>query len=297
MSGLQSYLKNKRFQINQMLDHYLDATGHQSRIVHAMKYSLMAGGKRLRPILCIASAEAIGIPAPDAVMTAGCAIEMIHTYSLIHDDLPSMDNDDLRRGNPTCHIQFDEATAILAGDALQTMAFELLSAASEENGVPAETWLRVVHSLSRAAGYQGMVEGQMRDILSEGSRLKIEALEAIHRLKTGRLIEASVAAGALINGATDKQIERLKIYAGNIGLAFQISDDILDVTGDVSVMGKNTGADNHRDKNTYPSLLGLNESRKFAESLINNSLQALDIFDKKSDPLRQIARYIIQRDR
>ncbi|MBW1815097.1 MAG: polyprenyl synthetase family protein [Deltaproteobacteria bacterium] len=236
----------------------------------------MAEGKRLRPILCVASAEAIGLPIPDDVLTAACA---------------------LRRGKPTCHIKFDEATAILAGDALLTMAFQLLSSFNNNKSIDAVKWLDVIHSISRAAGYQGMIEGQMQDIESEGKHLNLYELEAMHRLKTGCLIEASVLTGGILNGGNDNQIDRLKDYANNIGLAFQISDDILDIQGDPSIMGKNTGADQNRNKSTYPSLLGIKESRNLSETLINNALQALDIFDKKSDPLRHIATYIINREK
>lgn len=297
MFKLGSYLNNNRNKINQILKRCFEDTLSQSTVAQAMKYSLMAEGKRLRPILCVASAEAIGLPIPDNVLTAACAIEMVHTYSLIHDDLPSMDNDDLRRGKPTCHIEFDEATAILAGDALLTMAFQLLSSCNNNKSIDAVKWLDVIHSISRAAGYQGMIEGQMQDIASEGKHLNLDELETMHRLKTGCLIEASVLTGGILNGGNDNQIDRLKDYANNIGLAFQISDDILDIQGDPSIMGKNTGADQNRNKSTYPSLLGIKESRNLSETLINNALQALDIFDKKSDPLRHIATYIINREK
>jgi len=296
MFDLQSYLEYNQNKINNILDVCLDNSLNQNRIVQAMKYSLMAGGKRLRPILCIASAEAIG-PVPNAVLTAACALEMIHTYSLIHDDLPSMDNDDLRRGKPTCHNKFDEATAILAGDALLTLAFQLLSSISETNTISADKYLEVIYSVSRAAGYNGMIEGQMRDIASEGLSMSLEELESMHRLKTGCLIEASVITGALLSGGNVTQIDHLKTYANNIGLAFQITDDLLDILGDSVIIGKKTGADQLRKKNTYPSLLGIEESKKLSEIFIQNALQALNIFDKKSDPLRYIAEYIMNREK
>lgn len=296
MFNLQSYLNNKRNKINKILTSYFSDTSDNNRIVQAMRYSLLAGGKRIRPILCLAAAEAIGDIHED-VLIAACAIEMLHTYSLIHDDLPSMDNDDLRRGKPTCHIEFDEATAILAGDALLTMAFQLLSSIHEKDDVNALKWLSVIHTISRSVGYQGMIEGQMIDIASQGKNIKRNELENMHRLKTGCLIEASIITGATLNKGNDEQIERLRIYANNIGLAFQVYDDILDIQGDPSTMGKNTGSDQLKNKSTYPSLLGIEASKHFAEKLIDNSLQALDIFDKKADPLRHIAQYIITRDK
>lgn len=296
MFNLQSYIDKNRIKINGLLHDCFGNTLNKSRIICAMQYSLMAEGKRLRPILCIAAAEAIG-PVISDVFTAACAIEMIHTYSLIHDDLPSMDDDDLRRGKPTCHIEFDEATAILAGDALLTMAFQMLSSIDTNNETDASNYLKVLHKIATAAGYQGMIEGQMRDMASEGMKLTIDELEQMHRLKTGRLIEASVLSGALLNGGTDNQLNQLKVYASNIGLAFQISDDILNIKGDPRIMGKNIGTDNNRNKNTYPSLLGIEESSHLVKKLIANALHALDIFDKRSDPLRYLAEYIIKREK
>jgi geranylgeranyl diphosphate synthase type II len=294
MFDLPSYIDKNRIIINEMLINCFDGALRQRRIVRAMQYSLMAEGKRLRPILCIAAAEAVG-PVSDDVYTVACAIEMVHTYSLIHDDLPSMDNDDLRRGKPTCHIEFDEATAILAGDALLTMAFQVLSSIKTKNKPDAYKYLKVIHIISTASGYQGMIEGQMRDMAYEGIKLNMDELEGLHRLKTGCLIEASVISGALLNGGNDNQIDRLKVYANNIGLAFQISDDILDIKGNPITMGKNTGSDKNRKKNTYPSLLGIEKSRSLSKKLITNALKALDIFDKRSDPLRQLAEYVIKR--
>ncbi len=294
---LESYLYVKRKQINRALEKFLGNNLASSKVVRAMHYSLMAGGKRIRPTLCISAAEAVGSDATH-VIRAACAIEMIHTYSLIHDDLPAMDNDDLRRGQPTCHVAFDEATAILAGDALLTLAFEVLtSVQSPHTTRNASAWLGVVNIIARAAGYQGMIEGQMRDMAAEGSSLALEDLQELHRLKTGALIEASIGTGAILGGGNPEQIETLQIFAKNIGLAFQVIDDILNIEGDPAVMGKGVGTDQVRKKNTYPSLLGLTESKNFAQELINNALQALDYFDNKSDPLRAIARYIITRKR
>jgi len=227
-------------------------------------------------------------------LPAACALEMIHTYSLIHDDLPAMDNDDLRRGKPTCHVAFDEATAILAGDALLTLAFRILSSINENNS---SNQLKVIRKISFAAGYNGMIEGQMRDIASEGTLLSLKELEDMHSLKTGALIEASIFSGALLGCGTPKQIDQLEIYAKNIGLAFQVTDDILNIEGDPAVMGKAVGTDNARGKSTYPSIMGLNKSKEFARKLVRNSLQALDDFDNNSDSLRAIACYIIERKR
>ena len=293
---LDTYLVFRRKQINGALVMMLDSAANSSRISKAMKYSLMADGKRLRPILCLAATEAVGGKSENT-LRAACALEMIHTYSLIHDDLPAMDNDDLRRGRPTCHLAFNEATAILAGDGLLTLAFQILSTNNFTNENQASKWLRVLHHIASAAGYEGMIEGQMRDIASEGIQLEIEALEKMHALKTGALIEASIHTGAVLGDGSQKQIERLRIYAKNIGLAFQVVDDILDVEGDPAVMGKSVGTDQARNKNTYPALMGIKESRAFARKLVNNALQALNYFDNKSDPLRAVAQYIIKRER
>jgi geranylgeranyl diphosphate synthase type II len=294
MFNLKTYITDK----NRLVDRYLEAVfqdelDHQ-RIVAAMKHSLMAGGKRLRPILCLAATAAVGGEEAAALPAAG-ALEMVHTYSLIHDDLPAMDNDDLRRGKPTCHIAFDEATAILAGDALLTLAFQLLSSVNISTRTLAATWLDVIHSISTAAGYCGMIQGQMLDISSEGKHLPLEELKAMHILKTGALIEAALRCGAVIGGADRQQIASLEKFAKNIGLAFQVADDILNVEGDPKLMGKSTGTDELRKKSTYPSILGLNESKALAKKLIRNALQAIENFDKRSEPLRAIAAYVIER--
>lgn len=261
-----------------------------------MKYSLMAGGKRIRPILCVAAAETVGGQSQD-VINAACALEMIHTYSLIHDDLPAMDNDDIRRGQPTCHMAFDEATAILAGDALLTLAFEVLSSSGFVQDNQVRNWMNVIQILSTAAGYKGMIEGQMRDMAGEGHLLCLEDLENMHALKTGALIEASVAVGAILGKGSPDQIQQLKTYSKNIGLAFQVTDDLLDVEGDPNIMGKDAGSDQARCKNTYPALLGIEQSKQFAKKLVNNALKALDYFDNKAHPLRAIAYYIVDRKR
>lgn len=292
MFALKTYFHEKQELINTALTEYLKDTSKNSKIIHAIRYSLEAGGKRLRPILCLAATEAVGGKAKDVLETA-CALEMIHTYSLIHDDLPAIDNDDLRRGKHSCHIAFDEATAILTGDALLTMAFQLLSSNKDKNAVSEK--LKVIHSIAEAAGYQGMIEGQMRDIYSEGKNLSIEKLKEIHYLKTGALIEASVYVGAVLGNGEQKQIEDLKTFARNIGLAFQVADDMLNVNGDPEIMGKAVGTDKIMNKITFPSLMGIEKSRKFAANLIRNALHALENFDNKTDPLRAIANYIIER--
>jgi geranylgeranyl diphosphate synthase type II len=294
MFDLDAYFFSHRKRINRTLESILKTSERNDRILEAMKYSLMAGGKRLRPILCMAAAEAAGGDAQIA-MPAACALEMIHTYSLIHDDLPAMDNDALRRGKPTCHIAFDEATAILAGDALLTLAFQTLSSVELSSGDQAATWLHVIQLISCSAGYCGLIQGQMMDIASEGSQLTLAELKCMHSLKTGALIEASLCSGAVLSGLHSDQIKMIERYAQNIGLAFQVTDDILNVEGDPGMLGKAVGTDKLRNKCTYPSLLGLQESKKFAKDLVKNALQSLESFDKKAEPLRAIANYIIAR--
>jgi geranylgeranyl diphosphate synthase type II len=296
MFDLSAYIKNKNQQINVALEKILHDSQPSEPIVQAMKYSLMADGKRIRPVLCLAAAEAVG-GKPQTVLPAACALEIVHTYSLIHDDLPAMDNDDLRRGKPTCHVAFDEATAILAGDALLTLAFQVLSSVQFTGENQASGWLKVIHIISTAAGYQGMIRGQMLDMASEGQHLTVDELKAMHALKTGALIEASLVCGALLADARKHQLEILKTYAQNIGLAFQVTDDILNVEGNPKEMGKAVGTDQLREKSTYPAILGLETSRQFAKNLVEKALQALEIFDKKAEPLRGLATYIIDRKR
>lgn len=288
---LKKYLDDKRALIESGLERLIDEPVKR-RITSAMSHSLMAGGKRLRPVLCIAAMEAVG-EGSEKGMGVACAIEMIHTYSLIHDDLPAMDNDDLRRGMPTCHKAFDEATAILAGDALLTHAFGVMAESLSEN----KRGLEIIGLISRAAGHKGMIEGQMLDIMSEGKILSLEELKNLHMCKTGALIEASVISGALLAGADEKIIRQLGEYAKNIGLAFQVADDILNVEGDPELMGKAKGSDEALHKATFPSLIGLKESKDYSSSLIESAIEALEGFDEKAEPLRAIARYIIERKR
>ena len=280
--------------INRKLEDILFNTLPSSRLVEAMTYSLMAGGKRLRPILCLATSEAVGENANRSLLAA-CALEMIHTYSLIHDDLPAMDDDELRRGKPTCHVAFDEATAILAGDALLTMAFQVLSSSEQRDPPNDGKWLRVIRIISKAAGCCGMIEGQMRDLHSEGHQISLDALEEMHAHKTGALITASVQSGCILGNGDDHQFQQLTTYAQNLGLAFQMVDDILNVEGDPELLGKAVGTDQQRGKNTYPALLGLEKSKRLAESKIAAAVQALASFDRGADSLRAIADYILVR--
>ncbi|MEE9536939.1 MAG: farnesyl diphosphate synthase [Desulfobacterales bacterium] len=294
MLDLDSYLTSQKKRINRALESLLKTSDKPDRILEAMTYSLMAGGKRIRPVLCVAAAEAAG-GNPEDALPAACALEMVHTYSLIHDDLPAMDDDALRRGKPTCHMAFDEATAILTGDALLTLAFQTLASIELSNAEQAAKWLRVIRLISYAAGYCGMIQGQMLDITSEGRQLTLAELKSLHRLKTGALIEASISSGAVLGGLNSNKISMLESYAHNIGLAFQVTDDILNVEGDPEIMGKAVGTDKLRNKSTYPSLLGLKKSKDFAGKLVENALQALESFDQKAEPLRAIAKYIVER--
>jgi geranylgeranyl diphosphate synthase type II len=296
MFDLKNYIQKKSQVVNDALELLLQNSQQDETINKAMQHSLMAGGKRIRPVLCLAATEAVGGNPTDA-LTAACAMEMIHTYSLVHDDLPAMDNDELRRGKPTCHVAFDEATAILAGDALLTMAFEILAAVPFENTDQAAKWLQIIRIIAVAAGSRGMIQGQMLDIAAEGRKLNVSELESMHTLKTGALIVASLQCGALLAEADKDQLRFLKTYAGYIGLAFQVADDILNVEGNPEVMGKAVGTDRLNKKNTYPSLLGLDASKQFAQKLIRQALQALETFDNKADPLRAMATYIIERKR
>ena len=297
MFDLRVYLKAKQQRVNDALRRLWDNTEpHPTLLVQAMRYSLEAEGKRLRPILCIAASEAVGGSDTD-VMPGACALEFIHTYSLIHDDLPALDDDDLRRGKPTCHKAFDEATAVLTGDALLTAAFEVLAAAGRHQGDDALKWLEVIYLIAKAAGHFGMIEGQMMDLASEGKRITLKELEAIHRLKTGALIEVSVRTGAMLGGGSHEQIDALAAYGRHIGLAFQVTDDLLDIEGNVEDLGKSPGSDQVHQKATYPALMGLDQSRAHARELIEKASEELRNFDTKAKPLIALSRYIIERKR
>ncbi|MCO6058897.1 (2E,6E)-farnesyl diphosphate synthase [Pseudomonas sp. MOB-449] len=264
------------------------------RLYQAMSYSVVNGGKRVRPLLVYAACEALGgdVARADG---AACAVELIHAYSLVHDDLPAMDDDDLRRGQPTTHIAFDEATAILAGDGLQALAFEVLADA-DRNPHDAETRLAMITSLGHAAGPAGMVGGQAIDLGSVGLTLDQRALETMHRHKTGALIEASVRLGALASGqANPAALAALRIYARAVGLAFQVHDDILDVESDTATLGKTQGKDQAHDKPTYPALLGLDNAKAYARELCDQAVQAVASFGEAAEPLRALARYIVER--
>jgi len=262
------------------------------RLRDAMSYSLMAGGKRLRPALVFLACEAVGGD-PDRALPGACAIEMVHTYSLIHDDLPAMDDDDLRRGKPTCHKQFDEATAILAGDALLTLAFELI--ANEIS--PGEVAVACCVDLASGAGPVGMVGGQMADLEGETSGIDdLTQLESIHRRKTGRLILAALTMGGRIAGATQVQLSALNQYGKAVGLAFQIADDLLDVGGEAERMGKAVRKDAYHSKMTYPALMGVEESQARAQSLVAEALQAIEPFGDRGERLAALAHFIIARD-
>lgn len=264
------------------------------RLYAAMRYSVFNGGKRIRPLLAYAACEALGgdIRQADG---AACAVELIHAYSLVHDDLPAMDDDDLRRGQPTTHKAFDEATAILAGDGLQSLAFAVL-ADEQRNPQSADVRLAMFSALANAAGPTGMVGGQAIDLGSVGQQLQQQALEVMHRHKTGALIEASVCLGALASGRADERtLTALSTYARAIGLAFQVQDDILDVESDTVTLGKTQGKDQANDKPTYPALLGLEAAKHYACELRDQALQALHPFDSAAEPLRELARYIVER--
>ena len=257
----------------------------------AMEYSLMAGGKRLRPVLLMAAADAVGKDGA-AFLTTGCAIEMIHTYSLIHDDLPAMDNDDYRRGKPTNHRVFGDGIAVLAGDALLTLAFEVML---RQEGAAPETLVTVVSEMSRAAGPYGMVGGQALDLEGEGRRLDLAALRKIHMGKTGALFCAAIRSGAILAGAKEEELAALTLYAERFGLAFQITDDILDVTGDEAAIGKPVGSDVRNEKATYVTLTSLEEAKKLAEDAVDEAVAALDIFGGRAAFLRDLALFLLGR--
>lgn len=263
-------------------------------VFEAMRYSLFAGGKRVRPILAVAAAEALGAKAAGLLPAAG-ALELIHTYSLVHDDLPAMDDDDLRRGRPTCHKVYGEAIAILAGDGLLTMAFEALSDPRRLKAIPAPRLLAIIREIATASGVFGMVGGQVVDIQSEGKEMDLPTLEYIHTHKTGALIRASVRVGALYAGAGERQFAALSRYGELVGLAFQIADDILDLTGKEEEIGKDVGSDLEKGKMTFPGFYGLEESRRRAAEVVDKAVAVLKGFDKKADPLRDLAKYIIIR--
>ncbi|KMM87027.1 farnesyl-diphosphate synthase [Pseudomonas taetrolens] len=292
---IDAYQASSQDRVNAALERLFIAPAPElARLYEAMRYSVMNGGKRVRPLLAYAACEALG-SAPEHANGAACAVELIHAYSLVHDDLPAMDDDDLRRGLPTTHKAYDEACAILAGDGLQSLAFSTLID-PQLTALDAETRLRMVSALALAAGPAGMVGGQAIDLGSVGIKLDQAALEYMHRHKTGALIEASVQLGALASGkATVENLQALNVYARAIGLAFQVQDDILDVESDTETLGKRQGADIARDKPTYPALMGLEQAKHYALELRDQALNALRPFEADAEPLRELARYIVKR--
>ncbi len=291
---LNSYLKQQKTLVEQALERSITVTKPE-KIYEAMRYSLLAGGKRLRPILCLATCDLTGGKSEMAMPTA-CALEMIHTMSLIHDDLPAMDNDDFRRGKPTNHKVYGDDIAILAGDGLLAYAFEYV--ATKTKNVAPENIVRVVACLGRTVGAAGLVGGQVLDLESEGKTdITAETLSFIHTHKTGALLEASVVSGAILANASEADIKRLSQYAQNIGLAFQIIDDILDITATDEQLGKTAGKDLEAQKATYPSLWGLEKSQLKARELVDSAIAQLSVYGAKAEPLRAVANYIVTRDR
>jgi geranylgeranyl diphosphate synthase type II len=281
----------------QLADHALErllppASQYPPSIHAAMRHSVFAGGKRLRPILCMEAARMVAGTFPAGVEELGAALEMLHTYSLIHDDLPALDNDDLRRGRPTCHKAFGEATAILAGDALQTYAYEVLARLR----CPAEARVRIIEEIAHGTGtIEGMIGGQVMDLEAEKKHPDAKTLEYIHRSKTGALITASLVSGALYAGATDDQVACIRSFGRDIGLAFQIVDDILDVTQTSEQLGKTAGKDSAVDKATYPSLFGLEASERKASELVESAFSHLEPFGARADTLKELARFLVER--
>lgn len=294
--NIKNYLATKRELVDRKLDSVLKISPKSSTTLEeSIRYSALSGGKRLRPILMIASYETFGGNDQD-VLPIACALEMIHTYSLIHDDLPCMDDDSLRRGVPTNHNVYGEAVAVLAGDALLTDAFALIINGGIKCGLRPKVLVDVIADISKAAGSNGMIKGQAFDLALEGVKeVTLEQVETMHSLKTGALIEVAVTTGAKVGGASDKELKKLATYAKSLGLAFQIVDDILDIEGG-KVIGKEVGADARNKKTTYPELVGLKNSKKKAEDLTKKALKSLKDFDKKADPLREIALYLVDRN-
>lgn len=289
------YLSAKKRLIESALEQYLPGEGEYPSLIHeAMHYSVLGGGKRLRSILVMAAAEAVGKEGKRVLPTA-CAIELIHAYSLIHDDLPALDNDDYRRGKPSSHKKFGEAIAILAGDALLTLAFWLLAKNAEEPGIRLESVLQVIKEVGVSAGTFGMIGGQVVDLECAGGNIDPPTLQYIHTHKTGSLICASLRSGAILAESSEDELRSLTQYGEHIGLAFQIVDDILDLEGDEARMGKPKGSDLAAKKLTYPAVYGLSESRERAGELIEEAISFLKEFDARADPLREIARFIGER--
>jgi len=294
--NFRTYLKEKIALVDAALDHYLPNEKERPQSIHgAMRYSVFAGGKRVRPVLVLAACEAVG-GSIDKAMPVACAMEMIHTYSLIHDDLPAMDNDDFRRGRPTSHKVYGEAIAILAGDGLLTQSFKLISDPHFALDLDTAVRLAVIHEIATCAGTYGMVGGQVVDMESEGKQdMDLPTVQYIHTHKTGALIKASAVVGALLGGAADVQLASIRRYGEAAGLAFQIADDILDIVGTTDEIGKDAGSDQARGKATYPAVMGLVAARQEAQAIMAEAMLALEPLGAAAEPLREIARYIVER--
>ncbi|HEY6350250.1 MAG TPA: farnesyl diphosphate synthase [Candidatus Angelobacter sp.] len=290
---LNDTLQQGRRLIDQALENLLPAASQRPQSIHqAMRHSVFAGGKRLRPILCLEAARMIAGKLPEGIEELGSVLEMLHTYSLIHDDLPALDNDDLRRGKPTCHVVFGEAIAILAGDALQTQAYEILSRLK----CPPDARVKIIGEIARATGtIDGMIGGQVKDLEAERSKPDAETLEYIHRSKTGALITASLVTGGVYAGGSHAEVQRLRDFGRCIGLAFQIVDDVLDVTQSSEQLGKTAGKDTASEKATYPALFGVEESLRKADALVTSGCNALDSFGQRAQTLKELAGFLVQR--
>lgn len=293
MSRLDSLFTECRKLVDEELDKLIPSSETEPKKLHeAIRWSVFAGGKRFRPALVLAAGKVFGADQTNLLRTAA-AIEMIHTYSLIHDDLPAMDNDDLRRGRATCHVKFDEATAILAGDVLQNLAFQVIA---EDENLSSDVKIKLISELAKAAGTPfGMVAGQQFDLEAEGKTISIVQLERIHQYKTGAMILVSARAGAIIANAEEKDIEAISIYAAKLGLLFQITDDLIDITQPTEVLGKTAGKDLAAEKATYPSLYGLEESRKLSQNVYAEACQALEMINRDTATLRELADFILYR--
>jgi geranylgeranyl diphosphate synthase type II len=290
---LPEVLESGRLRIDAALERLLPPLTRYPESIHrAMRHSVFAGGKRLRPILCMEAARLVAGSLPEGIEDLGCALEMLHTYSLVHDDLPALDDDDLRRGQPTCHKAFGEATAILAGDGLQTLAYQTLSRLR----CPPTARVRVIEEIAVSTGtIEGMIGGQVMDLEAEHTRPDAQTLEYIHRSKTGALITASVVSGGIYAGASAQQVERLRCFGRAVGLAFQIADDVLDVTQTSEQLGKTAGKDTATEKATYPALFGVEESLKKADALVTSGCAALDSFGPGADTLKALAHFLVER--
>jgi geranylgeranyl diphosphate synthase type II len=295
LAQFQQELEQRKQYIDTCLQKYLTSSDAYPPIIHeAMHYAIFNGGKRLRPIMVLEGAKLAGGNQESAVPVA-CALEMIHTYSLVHDDLPAMDDDDLRRGKPTCHIVFGEANAILTGDALLTGAFAVMTESAGMPGVKPDNLIRVIQEIAEAAGSQGMIGGQVIDLQSEGQDIDHETLKTLHSLKTGKLFQAALRSGAILGDINQQGLQYIDKYARNFGLAFQITDDILDVNGNEEVTGKPAGSDAKNAKTTYPGLFGLEKSRQLAEDCVQACIESLQEFGPEADFLRQLAYFTLQR--